>query len=139
MDLQADGRIQVMISPSLSPMHRLSAVLMLGAAVIAGTPATAGARVFVGVGVGVPFYGWGGWGRDLSGAVLLSAAGGLRRAAGYLHTAAASLLARPRGQPGTGQACYAGPYVCPMDRPVAPGSNCYCFGNSGQRVWGRSN
>jgi hypothetical protein len=37
-----------------------------------------------------------------------------------------------------GQACYAGPYVCPMDRPVASGSNCYCPGNGGQRVWGRA-
>jgi hypothetical protein len=40
---------------------------------------------------------------------------------------------------GSGQSCYAGPYACPMDRPVATGSNCYCPGNGGQRVWGRAN
>jgi hypothetical protein len=38
-----------------------------------------------------------------------------------------------------GQACYAGAYVCPMDRPVATGGSCYCPGNGGQRVWGRAN
>jgi hypothetical protein len=37
-----------------------------------------------------------------------------------------------------GQSCQAGPYVCPMDRPSAPGSSCYCSGNGGQRVWGRT-
>ncbi len=40
---------------------------------------------------------------------------------------------------GGGQACYAGPYVCPMDRPVATGAGCYCLGNGGQKVWGRAN
>lgn len=41
-------------------------------------------------------------------------------------------------QPG-GQSCYAGPYVCPMDRPAGSGGACYCPGNNGQRVWGRAN
>ncbi len=40
---------------------------------------------------------------------------------------------------GEGQSCYAGPYVCPMDRPVASGGPCYCIGNGGQRVSGRAN
>jgi hypothetical protein len=47
---------------------------------------------------------------------------------------------QPHGQapaPG-GQSCCAGAYVCPMDRPVATGSSCYCLGNSGQRVGGRA-
>jgi len=39
---------------------------------------------------------------------------------------------------GAGQACYAGAYVCPMDRPVASGGNCYCPGNGGQRVLGHA-
>ena len=43
------------------------------------------------------------------------------------------------GQAGAGQACYAGAYVCPMDRPVASGGSCYCAGNGGQKVWGRAN
>lgn len=38
---------------------------------------------------------------------------------------------------GAGQSCYAGAYVCPMDRPVSPGSGCYCTVN-GSRVWGRA-
>jgi hypothetical protein len=38
-----------------------------------------------------------------------------------------------------GQMCYAGPYTCPMDRPVASGGGCYCMGNGGQRVPGRTN
>jgi hypothetical protein len=38
-----------------------------------------------------------------------------------------------------GQSCYAGPYVCPMDRPVPSGAACYCLGNGGARVWGRAN
>ena len=39
--------------------------------------------------------------------------------------------------PASGQSCYAGGYVCPMDRPVSPGSGCYCTVNGG-RVWGRA-
>ena len=51
-----------------------------------------------------------------------------------------SSAAQERGdQNGGGQACYAGPYVCPMDRPVATGGSCYCLGNGSQRVWGRAN
>jgi hypothetical protein len=42
-------------------------------------------------------------------------------------------------QSGGGQACYAGAYVCPMERPVASGASCYCAGNGGQRVWGQAN
>jgi hypothetical protein len=43
-----------------------------------------------------------------------------------------------QGPGGAGQSCYAGAYVCPMDRPVATGSGCYCLGNNGQRVGGRA-
>ncbi len=38
-----------------------------------------------------------------------------------------------------GGSCNAGPYVCPLDHPMAPGSSCYCLGNGGQRVGGRVN
>jgi len=41
------------------------------------------------------------------------------------------------GQSG-GQSCTAGPYVCPMDHPVASGSSCYCLGNNHTQVWGRA-
>jgi len=37
-----------------------------------------------------------------------------------------------------GQSCTAGPYVCPMDHPVASGSACYCLGNNRTQVWGRA-
>jgi hypothetical protein len=37
----------------------------------------------------------------------------------------------------SGQSCNAGPSVCPMDRPTAPGSACYCTTAQG-RVWGRA-
>ena len=40
---------------------------------------------------------------------------------------------------GAGQSCYAGPYVCPMDSPVASGAPCYCLGNQGVHVWGHAN
>jgi hypothetical protein len=40
---------------------------------------------------------------------------------------------------GGGQSCFAGAYVCPMDRPVATGASCACPGNNGQRVGGRAN
>lgn len=36
------------------------------------------------------------------------------------------------------QTCYAGPLVCPMEQPTAPGSACYCTGYAG-RIWGRAN
>ena len=38
----------------------------------------------------------------------------------------------------SGQSCYAGAYVCPMDRPVPSGANCYCLGSGGTRVWGHA-
>lgn len=37
-----------------------------------------------------------------------------------------------------GQSCNAGPYVCPMDHPVASGSSCYCLSNNRTQVWGRA-
>lgn len=36
-----------------------------------------------------------------------------------------------------GQSCYAGAYVCPLDRPVAAGDACSCPARGGQRAWGR--
>jgi hypothetical protein len=38
-----------------------------------------------------------------------------------------------------GQTCYAGAYTCPMERPIASGSACYCLSNGGQHVPGRAN
>jgi hypothetical protein len=47
----------------------------------------------------------------------------------------ASYMSRPGGP--SGQACYAGGTVCPMERPVGSGSSCYCTTGQG-RVWGRA-
>eukprot|EP01037_Dinobryon_pediforme_P005336 gene5336-5389_t len=34
-----------------------------------------------------------------------------------------------------GQTCYAGPYICPLDRPTPAGGGCSCPANNG-RVYG---
>lgn len=36
-----------------------------------------------------------------------------------------------------GQACYAGPYVCPLDQPTPAGAQCSCPANQG-RVYGQA-
>ena len=36
-----------------------------------------------------------------------------------------------------GQACYAGAYVCPLERPAPAGDACSCPARGGQRAWGR--
>nr|WP_294506105.1 hypothetical protein [uncultured Rhodopila sp.] len=123
---------------SLSPsrMLRFAAGVALCAITACLSASSADARVFVGIGVGVPFYGYG---------------PGFYPAPYYYpppvyyppppvyYTPPPAYAPAPAAQPGTGQTCYAGAYVCPMDRPVAPGAGCYCPGNGGQRVWGRAN
>lgn len=47
--------------------------------------------------------------------------------------------AAPAPPSGSGQSCYAGAYVCPMDTPVASGAPCYCLGNQDTHVWGHAN
>jgi hypothetical protein len=42
----------------------------------------------------------------------------------------------PRYTPSS-QSCIAGPTVCPMEHPVAPGSTCYCTTGQG-RFWGHA-
>jgi hypothetical protein len=39
--------------------------------------------------------------------------------------------------PPPGQTCYAGPYICPLDRPTPAGADCYCPTNDG-RAYGRA-
>lgn len=55
------------------------------------------------------------------------------------QTYAPSQTYAPPASPSVGQSCHAASYVCPMDRPVAAGSACYCLDNRGQRVTGRAN
>jgi len=45
--------------------------------------------------------------------------------------------APPAGRAQSAQSCYASGAVCPMDRPVSPGAGCYCNTAQG-RVWGRA-
>jgi hypothetical protein len=42
------------------------------------------------------------------------------------------------GPPLAGQACYAGQWVCPLDRPTPSGNACSCPANGGLS-WGRAN
>ncbi|HWL80897.1 MAG TPA: hypothetical protein VNR89_08090 [Roseomonas sp.] len=39
--------------------------------------------------------------------------------------------------PPYGWACYAGPYVCRLDRPVPLGAPCSCPAGGGTQAWGR--
>jgi len=133
--LQADVRRHVMNSLSLSSVRRITAAFALCAAISGLASVPAQARVFIGVGIGVPFY-----------------APGFYPAPFYYpppvyYAPPPVFYAPPQiyvpgpavARTGPGQACYAGPYVCPMDRPVAPGAGCFCLGNGGQRVPGRAN
>ena len=43
----------------------------------------------------------------------------------------------PGYAPAAGQACYAGPYVCPLESPLAVGAPCSCPTNDG-RAGGRA-
>jgi hypothetical protein len=45
----------------------------------------------------------------------------------------------PPGPSAGGQSCFAGHYTCPMERPIPTGAACYCPGNRGERVPGRTN
>ena len=56
---------------------------------------------------------------------------------GYAPPPTAYAPQQSDGQSG-GQSCTAGPYVCPMDHPVASGSACYCLGNNRTQVWGHA-
>ncbi len=40
------------------------------------------------------------------------------------------------GGPPTATACFAGPYVCPLNRPAYPGQPCSCPTESGKAAWG---
>lgn len=57
----------------------------------------------------------------------------------YYPPPPASYSSAPTPSSGSGQSCYAGAYVCPMDNPVASGAACYCLGNQGVHVWGHAN
>jgi hypothetical protein len=138
------GRVVPMTSKSLLILRRAS-VAVACAAVVGLASAPAQARIFVGI--GIPFYGPGYY------------------PAPYYYPPPPPVYYAPpppvyyappppeiytppqrnysqipaAASANGGQACYAGSYVCPMDRPVVAGGNCYCLGNGGQKVWGKTN
>jgi len=104
---------------------------LIGLAVV---PSPARARVFVGVGIGGPWFG----------PAYLPPPYYYPPPVYYpppppVYYSPPQVYAPPQPvAPVGGQACYADRYVCPMDRPVVTGSACYCPGNGGQKVWGRA-
>jgi hypothetical protein len=125
-----------MISSSLLQMRRLAAGLGLCAAMTG--LAAAPAHAWIGVGIGIPFYGPSFYPAPYYyPPPTYYAPPPVYYSQPQTYTPAPQAYT-PAPQAG-GQICYAGSYTCPMDRPVAAGSGCYCLGNGGQRVWGRSN
>ncbi|WP_428484856.1 hypothetical protein [Rhodopila sp.] len=120
--------------PSLrSATIALAACAVIGA--FATVPSPAQARVFVGFGFGFPgFYGP----AYLPPPIYYPPP--YYAAPPVVYTPPQVYTPGPAVSPGGGgQTCYAGAYVCPMERPVPSGAACYCLGNGGQRVTGRAN
>jgi hypothetical protein len=122
-----------MMSLPLPFVRRATVAMVLCAAVAGLTANPAHARVFVGI--GIPFYGPGYYPPPV-----------YYPPPPVYYAPPPPVVYAPPPQtysqapaPYGGQTCYAGAYVCPMDRPVAPGGSCYCLGNGAQRVWGRAN
>ena len=125
--------------------HLLAASVVCAMAI----PGAAQARVFVGVGVGVPFFGPPAY---YPPPFHYPPPMYYHPPPMYYHppppvfyapppvvyTPPPVTYAPPRAS-AAGQSCQAGAYVCPMDRPAPPGAACYCLGNGSQKVWGRTN
>jgi hypothetical protein len=126
-----------MISSPFSSLRRIAAAFALCAAILGLASASAQARVFVGVGLGVPLF----YGPGYYPPPIYYPPPPVYYAPPPVYYAPPPIYVPgpATAQAGRGQSCYAGPYVCPMDRSVATGASCYCLGNAGQRVWGRAN
>ena len=125
-----------MMSKSMSVLYRTTVALVLLAALTGWASKPAEARVFVGI--GIPFYGPGFYPPPIyypPPPVYYAPPPPMY----YTPPQAYATPAPAMRSGGGGQSCYAGPYVCPMDRPVSPGAGCYCPGNGGQKVWGQAN
>lgn len=143
--------------------RRLRCVIALTLSVLAALASPAAARGYVGVGVGIPFYGPPVYAVPpayyapppvyLAPPVYVapqSYAPPTYAPQGYAPPMPQSQLPpgfiAPPGfnapsagmYPGAAppQNCEAGAYRCPMERPSSPGSSCWCSGNQGQRVYG---
>lgn len=128
-----------MMSGSVRFLHRLAVVTALCGTFMILAAGAADARVFVGVGIGVPFYGPGYYGPPPYYPPPVYYA----PPPVYYPPPPPVVYSPPQTYApppvAAGQSCYAGPYVCPMDRPVPSGASCYCLGNGGQRIPGRAN
>jgi hypothetical protein len=121
---------------ALPTLRRLAAMAAVCAGLTGMTAPMAQARVFVGIGVGG--FGWPGY--YYPPPIYYPPPPVYYAPPPPVTYAPPSYVPQsytPGGQ--SGQMCYAGPYTCPMDRPVASGAGCYCLGNGGQRVTGRAN
>jgi hypothetical protein len=121
---------------SRQSLHRGTVAIAVCAAFVGLVAGPASARVFVGI--GIPFYGPGFYGPGYYPGPYY-----YPPPPAYYPPPPPVVYAPPQAYSqspgGAGQMCYAGAYVCPMDRPVPAGDGCYCLGNGGQRVWGKAN
>jgi hypothetical protein len=129
MGLQSSGRVRGMITKILLVSGRAIVAIALCASMVGVAGRPAAARIFVGI--GIPFFGPGFYGPPA-----------YYPPPPMYYPPPPVVYAPPQsyapGSGGAGQACYAGPYVCPMDRPATTGAGCYCPGNGGQKMWGHA-
>jgi hypothetical protein len=136
MKIQATGTVGNVMSMQIGrriKAARISVATALCVAFLGMAGGSAEARVFVGI--GIPFYGPGYYAPP---PVYYPPPPIYYAPPPVVYAPPRPYTSAPPGV-GAGQVCYAGPYSCPMDNPVATGGSCYCLGNGGQRVWGRAN
>jgi hypothetical protein len=131
------------MSPSMQSLRRAIVAIALCVPGLGLAPSPASARVFVGI--GVPFFGPGFYPPPYyypppvyyppPPPVVYAPPPQVYAPPPQVYAPPPQVYAPQR----SGQTCYAGAYVCPMDRPVAAGGSCYCLGNGGEHVWGRAN
>jgi hypothetical protein len=109
--------------------RRLMGVLALCVTIFGLTvpAAPSHARVFVGIGVPLPFYGPPAYYYPPPPVYYPPPAY-------YAPPPVVYTPGPPRSQ--YGQSCNAGGYVCPMERPIASGAACFCTGSGGARIRG---
>ena len=101
--------------------------ILLGVLALA---APAHARVFIGVGVPLPFYG--------PPPMYYPPPVYYAPQPYYYAPPPPVVYTPPAAAPAYRQSCDAGAYVCPLERPLSAGLPCYCIGNNGQRVNGNA-
>lgn len=121
-----------MVRSSALAFRRTAAAAALCAAASGFLAVPAQARVFVGVGIGVPFFGPG----FFPGPYYYPPP--VYYVPPPVYYTPPQTYSPPVASSSGGQSCYAGQYVCPMERPTTSGASCYCPGGGGQRVWGRA-